>query len=202
MSLLLSNLVPLSAMPWRKQPTARADWLIVGLGNPGPRYARTRHNAGFMICERLIEQFSLGRTKQKYKARVVDGRLGPGGPRAMVLLPETFMNESGQSVAPARGELRIEPDRVVVVHDEIDFPFGRVESRLGGGVGGHNGLKSVRQALGTTDFWRVRVGVGRPESTDPEIVSGYVLGKFAEPADAVDRLIADGLRETLSVVGA
>lgn len=183
-----------------KQRGPRAEWLIVGLGNPGPRYARTRHNVGFMVCERLIEQFDLGKPKRKYRARFVEGRLGPGGPRVAVLMPETFMNESGQSVSPARGTLRLDADRVVVVHDEIDFPFGRVESRLGGGAGGHNGLKSVRQALGTADFRRVRVGIGRPDSTDPEIVSRYVLGTFDEPRSEVDALVDEGLRETLNVV--
>ncbi len=191
-----------SAVPWRKRRGPLADWLIVGLGNPGPRYARTRHNVGFMVCQRLIEQYDLGKPKQKYRARIAEGRLGPGGPGVFVLMPETFMNEAGKAVGPARGELHLDADRVVVVHDEIDFSLGRVESRLGGGTGGHNGLKSVRQALGTTDFWRVRIGIGRPDSTDPEIVSRYVLGTFDEPLAEVDALIADGLRETLNVVAA
>lgn len=189
-------------MIFRKTKSARAEWLIVGLGNPGPRYARTRHNVGFMVCERLIERYELGKTRKKYQARIVDGRLGPGGPRVAVLLPETFMNESGRAVGPARGELRVEPDRVLVVHDEIDFPFGRVESRLGGGTGGHNGLKSIRQALGTAEFRRIRTGVGRPDSTDPEIVSRYVLSAFSEPAAEVNELIEEALRETLRTVGA
>lgn len=194
--------MPFFAVPWRKQRTPRADWLIVGLGNPGPRYARTRHNVGFMVCERLLEQYDLGKPKRKYNARIAEGRLGPGGPKVAVLMPETFMNESGNAVGPARGELHLDADHVVAVHDEIDFPFGRVESRRGGGAAGHNGLKSVREALGTTDFRRVRVGVGRPDTTDPEIVSRYVLGSFDEPASAVSSLIDDALRETLAVIGA
>jgi PTH1 family peptidyl-tRNA hydrolase len=187
---------------WPKRKSPRADWLIVGLGNPGPRYAKTRHNVGHMVCERLIEQHDLGKPKQKFRARIAEGRLGAGGPRVAVLLPETFMNESGRSVGPARGALHVDPEHVLVVHDEIDFPFGRVESRLGGGAAGHNGLKSVRQSLGTADFRRVRVGVGRPDSTDPEIVSRYVLASFEEPRSDVDALIDAALRETLSVVGA
>jgi PTH1 family peptidyl-tRNA hydrolase len=118
-----------------------------------------------------------------------------------VLIPETFMNESGQSVGPARGELRVEPDHVLVIHDEIDFPFGRIESKLGGGHGGHNGLKSIKANLGTADFRRVRVGVGRPDSTDPEIVSSWVLGRFGESKSDVDGLIDDAVRETLREIG-
>jgi PTH1 family peptidyl-tRNA hydrolase len=173
------------------------DWLIVGLGNPGKRYASTRHNIGEMAAERLITQFDLGKPKARYRGAFTEGRLGPGGPRVGILIPETFMNESGQSVGPARGELRVEPDHVLVIHDEIDFPFGRVEYKLGGGHGGHNGLKSIKANLGTADFSRVRVGVGRPDSTDPEIVSAWVLGRFDEPRGDVDALIDDAVRETL-----
>lgn len=178
------------------------DYLVVGLGNPGRRYARTRHNIGEMAASRLIEQYDLGRPKARYRGAFVDGRLGPGGPRVAVLIPETYMNESGKSVGPARGELRVEPDRVIVIHDEIDFPFGRVESKLGGGHGGHNGLRSIKDNLGTADFRRVRVGVGRPDSTDPEIVSAWVLGKFSETPAEVDALVDEAVRETLRAVGA
>lgn len=178
------------------------DWLIVGLGNPGKRYANTRHNIGEMAAERLISQFELGKPKARYRGAFVDGRLGPGGPRVAVLVPETYMNESGQSVGPARGELRVEPENVLVIHDEIDFPFGRIETKLGGGHGGHNGLKSIKASLGTAEFRRVRVGVGRPDSTDPEIVSAWVLGRFSEPKSDVDALIDDAVRETLSAIGA
>jgi PTH1 family peptidyl-tRNA hydrolase len=178
------------------------DWLIVGLGNPGKRYANTRHNIGEMAAERLITQFDLGKPKARYRGAFVDGRLGPGGPRVAVLIPETYMNESGQSVGPARGELRVEPDHVIVIHDEIDFAFGRIESKLGGGHGGHNGLKSIKASLGTADFRRVRVGVGRPDSTDREIVSAWVLGRFSEPKGDVDALIDDAIRETLTTIGA
>ena len=106
-----------------------------------------------------------------------------------VLLPQTFMNESGRAASPARGELGVDLDHVVAVHDEIDLPFGRIEARLGGGLAGHNGLKSLKRELGGPDFHRVRVGVGRPDSTDPEIVSAHVLGRFSEPHDDVRGLI-------------
>lgn len=176
------------------------DWLIVGLGNPGPRYSKTRHNVGFMTAERLIERYDLGKLKKRYRGRLVTGRLGPGGPRVAVLMPDTFMNESGASVSPARGDLRVDPDHVVVIHDEIDFEFGRVESRLGGGHGGHNGLKSLNGGLGTAEYRRVRVGVGRPDSTDPEVVSAWVLGGFRESASKVDALIDEALNETVCTV--
>ena len=101
------------------------------------------------------------------------------------------MNESGESAGPARGDLRVPIEQVVVIHDEIDLPFGEIKTKLGGGLAGHNGLKSLAQGFGSNDFWRVRVGVSRPDSTDPEIVSSYVLGRFTEPDDEVSNLIAD-----------
>jgi PTH1 family peptidyl-tRNA hydrolase len=179
----------------------RADWLVVGLGNPGDRYARTRHNVGFEVANVAAERWGLARAKKKYGGLYTDGRTGPGGPRVAVLLPQTFMNESGTAVSPARGALGVDLDRVVVVHDEIDLPFGTIQVRQGGGVAGHNGLKSVKAGLGSPDFHRVRVGVGRPDSTDPEIVSAHVLGRFSEgdaevrelverAADELDRLVA------------
>ena len=167
----------------------RADWLIVGLGNPGERYARTRHNVGFEVAALAAERWGLPKAKKKYAGLFTDGRTGPGGPRVGVLLPQTYMNDSGKSVGPARGALGVELDHVVVVHDEIDLPFGRVQSRLGGGLAGHNGLKAVKQGLGSADFRRVRLGVGRPDSTDPEIVSAHVLGRFTEPEDDVRALV-------------
>jgi PTH1 family peptidyl-tRNA hydrolase len=117
-----------------------------------------------------------------------------------VLLPQTYMNDSGDSVSPARGALGVDLDHVVVVHDEIDLPFGRVESRLGGGLAGHNGLKSLKRGLGSGDFRRVRVGVGRPDSTDPEIVSRHVLGRFSEPPEAVRELVERAADELDRVV--
>jgi peptidyl-tRNA hydrolase, PTH1 family len=107
-----------------------------------------------------------------------------------VLLPQTYMNDTGKSAGPARGSYGVALDHVIVIHDEIDLPFGDVRSRLGGGLAGHNGLKSLKQGLGSPDFQRIRVGVGRPESTDPEIVSSYVLSKFREPKADVEQLVS------------
>ena len=106
-----------------------------------------------------------------------------------ILLPQTFMNDSGDSAGPARGSLKVPLERVVVLHDEIDLPFGEVQARLGGGLAGHNGLKSLKRGFGDAEFWRVRVGVGRPDSTDPEVVSSYVLWRFREPREEVEALV-------------
>jgi peptidyl-tRNA hydrolase, PTH1 family len=173
----------------------------VGLGNPGREYGGTRHNVGFEVANLLATRWELPRAKSKYGGLYTDGRGGPGGPRVGVLLPQTFMNDAGRSVGPARGSLGVPLDRVLVVHDEIDFPFGRVESRLGGGTGGHNGLKSLRDGLGSADFRRVRVGVGRPETTDPEVVSKYVLSRFRESDAEVRELIEDGARAVERALG-
>ncbi len=162
---------------------------MVGLGNPGSRYTGTRHNVGFEVAALAAERWDLGRGRKRYAGLYTDGRAGAGGPRVGVLLPQTYMNEAGRSVGPARGALKVALDRVLVIHDEIDLPFGRVETRVGGGLAGHNGLKSLRRELGAPDFVRVRVGVGRPDSTDPEIVSAHVLGCFREPAQDVRDLI-------------
>jgi peptidyl-tRNA hydrolase, PTH1 family len=172
----------------------------VGLGNPGSRYAGTRHNIGFEVANLLAARWDLPRPKDKYKARFTVGRIYPGGPAVALLQPQTYMNESGSSVGPARGALHLDLDHVVVIHDEIDLPFGRIESRIGGGLAGHNGLKSLKQGLGSPDFRRVRVGVGRPDTTDPEIVSAHVLGKFTEPADDVRDLIERAASEAERVV--
>jgi PTH1 family peptidyl-tRNA hydrolase len=137
----------------------------------------------------VAERWELPRAKKKYAGLFTDGRTTPGGPRVGVLLPQTFMNDAGRSAGPARGALGVPLDRIVVIHDEIDLPFGEVKTRLGGGLAGHNGLKSLKRELGGADFQRVRVGVGRPDSTDPDIVAGYVLGRFSEPADEVRELV-------------
>ena len=171
--------------------SAPVDWLVVGLGNPGAEYAGTRHNIGFEVANVLAERWQLPRAKSKYRGLLTDGRTGPGGPRVAVLLPQTFMNEAGRSVGPARGAFKVELDRVLVIHDEIDLPFGELRARVGGGLAGHNGLKSVRQELGSPDFARVRIGVGRPPTTDPDLVAAYVLGRFREPRDQVAQLIED-----------
>jgi PTH1 family peptidyl-tRNA hydrolase len=169
---------------------APSDWLVVGLGNPGSRYEGTPHNVGFDVARALIERWGLGEPRKKFHGLLAEGRIGTGqppGPRVAVLLPQTFMNEAGRSAGPARGAARVDLDRVLVVHDEIDLPFGEIRTRLGGGLAGHNGLKSLRAELGSPDFQRVRVGVGRPDTTDPEIVSAHVLGKWRQdPADVRD----------------
>ena len=149
---------------------------------------------------RLAERWDLPRAKEKYRARIAEGRVRPGGPRVVVVQPMTFMNESGRSAGPARGQLRIPLDRVVAVYDEIDLPFGEIRTKLGGGAAGHNGIKSLRDGFGSGDFWRVRVGVGRPDSTDPEIVSAHVLGRFSEPEADVDALIDAAARETEGLI--
>ena len=179
------------------------DWLIVGLGNPGSEYDRTRHNVGFAVARTLIERWELPRPRTRFRGLITDGRTGVGAPRVAVLLPQTYMNDAGQSVGPARGALGVDLDRVLVIHDEIDIPFGEIRVRLGGGLAGHNGLKSIRTGLGSTEFGRIRVGVDRPPSTDPDRVAAYVLGRFSEPradvealvdeaADAVARVLRDG----------
>jgi PTH1 family peptidyl-tRNA hydrolase len=117
-----------------------------------------------------------------------------------VLLPQTYMNDSGTAAGPARGSLKVPLDRVVAIHDEIDIPFGEVRVRQGGGLAGHNGLKSLKRGFGSADFWRVRVGVDRPDSTDPEIVAAYVLGRFREPRDQVEALVAAAAGETERLV--
>jgi PTH1 family peptidyl-tRNA hydrolase len=173
---------------------------VVGLGNPGDRYAGTRHNVGFEVANALADRWQLPRAKRKYQGLLTEGRAGPGGPRVAVLLPRTYMNEAGRAVGPARGSFKLPLERVLVIHDEIDLPFGEVRTRVGGGLAGHNGLKSVAQELGAPDFVRVRVGVGRPDSTDPEVVASYVLSRFAQPTEDVRDLIERARDETERVV--
>jgi peptidyl-tRNA hydrolase, PTH1 family len=146
--------------------------------------------------------------QRRFRGRIGEGRVrlelggdpAPARARVAILCPQTFMNEAGRSVGPARGALRVELERVLVIHDEIDLPFGEVRSRTGGGLAGHNGLRSLRRELGSADFARVRVGVGRPDSTDPEIVSAYVLGRFREPPEQVQALIARACDEVERLV--
>jgi len=171
------------------------DWLVVGLGNPGAQYDGTPHNVGFQVLAELARRWDLPRARDKYAGRFAQGRstppgVMPAGPRVAVLAPQTFMNESGRSVGPARGALKLALDRVLVLHDEIDLSFGDVRVRIGGGLAGHNGLKSLKAHLGSPDFARVRIGVGRPDSTDPELVAGYVLGRWRQDREQVDALVA------------
>src|SRR3981189_2463750 len=131
-----------------------------------------------MVAEELISRWDLGRPRDRFRGRIAEGRVRSGapgtqgaqGPRVAVLSPQTYMNDSGRSVGPARGSFKLPLERVLVIHDELDLPFGDAPSRPGGGLAGHNGLRSLKRELGGEDFVRVRVGIGRPESTDPEIV--------------------------------
>ncbi len=144
--------------------------------------------------------WELPRGKKKFAGLYTEGRTGPGGPRVALLLPQTYMNDAGRSVGPARGAFKLPLERVLVIHDEIDLPFGEVRTRIGGGLAGHNGLKSLRAELGSPDFGRVRVGVGRPDSTDPEIVSAHVLGAFRQSKAEVAALVDDAARAAEAIV--
>jgi PTH1 family peptidyl-tRNA hydrolase len=180
--------------------SAPVDWLVVGLGNPGAEYAGTRHNIGFAVASVLTSRWQLPKAKTKFRALLCEGRTGPGGPRVALLMPQTYMNEAGTSVGPARGAFKLPLDRVLVIHDEIDLPFGEIRVRTGGGLAGHNGLKSIKQSLGSPDFTRIRIGVGRPPTTDPDRVAAYVLGRFREPKADVEQLIeqaADAAEEVV-----
>ena len=147
-----------------------------------------------------MRRWDLPRAKAKFAGQLSEGRTGPGGSRVAVLLPQTFMNEAGPSVGPARGAYKVDLDRVLVLHDEIGLPFGDIRARLGGGLAGHNGLKSLKRELGAPDFRRVRIGVGRPDSTDPEVVAGYVLGRWRQPATEVQALIRAAADEAAGIV--
>ena len=177
-----------------------ADWLIVGLGNPGPRYEGTPHNVGFEVARALGERWDLGTGRKKFNALLAEGRTRPGGPRVAILLPQTYMNESGKSAGPARGALKVDLDHVVAIQDEIDLPFGEIRVKLGGGLAGHNGLKSLKAGFGSPDFVRVRVGVGRPDTTDPEVVSSHVLGKWRAPREEVQALIRRAADEVEALI--
>jgi PTH1 family peptidyl-tRNA hydrolase len=191
-------------LPWRRGDRASSlDLLVVGLGNPGREYARNRHNAGWMIVDELARRHG-GSWRSKFSGQLAEVRID--GHRVGLLKPETYMNESGRSVKAAAQFFKVEPDAVLVVHDEGDFDLGRLQARLGGGNAGHNGLRSIAQHLKTPDFMRLRVGVGRPERGDPRPLADYVLSDFephedpegliARAADAVETLDAEGLEAT------
>ncbi len=187
-----------------------ADWLIVGLGNPGREYEGTRHNVGFAVLDELADRWGLPpQRRERFRGRLAEGRAATGsepqgaparGPRVALLWPMTYMNEAGRCAGPARGSYRLPIERVLVVHDEIDLPFGEVRTRLGGGLAGHNGLKSISREMGGPGFWRVRAGVGRPDSTDPEIVASYVLTRFREPAAEVAALVERASRSAEELI--
>jgi PTH1 family peptidyl-tRNA hydrolase len=200
---------------------AAIDWLIVGLGNPGKQYEQTRHNVGFLVADLLAERWQLPKPKQRFRGHISEGRVRAQDPAPLgapaqapplgapapppptsvaVLWPQTYMNEAGLSVGPARGSYKLPLERLLVIHDEIDLPFGEIRTRKGGGLAGHNGLKSLKRELGGADFWRIRIGVGRPDSTDPEIVAAYVLGRFRESNAQVTDLVAHAADEVERVV--
>ena len=160
--------------------------LVVGLGNPGPRYAGNRHNVGFMVVERLAERLGAGPWRDKFKGRLAEGRRG--GDKVLLLQPQTFMNVSGESVQPAVAFYKLPLQRLLVVHDELDLPFGTLRLKVGGGTAGHNGLRSLVRHLGSGDFCRLRVGIGRP--TGKQRVEQFVLSDFdaAERAELPDLL--------------
>ena len=190
-----------------------AVWLVVGLGNPGPTYAGTRHNVGYLVTDELATRMGGGfRAHKSGRADVVEGRLGgvgPGSTRAVLARPRSYMNESGGPVAALTAFYKVAPERVVAVHDELDLPFDTLRVKLGGGDNGHNGLRSMRQSLGTGDFYRVRVGIGRPPGRQSP--ADFVLSPYASverkvlpfqvdrAADAVESLLAAGLDRTQSL---
>jgi peptidyl-tRNA hydrolase, PTH1 family len=185
-------------------------WLVVGLGNPGPAYAGHRHNVGYLVDDVLADRMgSPFRAHKSGRAEVVEGRLGPVGPdtpRVVLARARSYMNESGGAVSTLAKFYKVPPDRIIAVHDELDIPFGALRVKLGGGDNGHNGLRSMRSSLGTGDFYRVRVGIGRPPGRQEP--ADFVLSNYSaterkeldinlvEAADAVESLVADGLEKT------
>ncbi|HXF98593.1 MAG TPA: aminoacyl-tRNA hydrolase [Gaiellaceae bacterium] len=192
-------------MPLRRrgERASTPDLLVAGLGNPGREHAADRHNVGWMVVDELARRHGSG-FRSKFSGRLAETRIGES--RVALLKPETYMNESGRSIAAAARFFKVEPAHVLVIHDDVDLEVGRLQARLGGGLAGHNGLRSIAQALGTRDFLRLRVGVGRPGRGDPRDVADYVLSPFApeddvdaivaRAADAVESLLADGLEAT------
>lgn len=181
-------------------------FLIVGLGNPGVEYAATRHNVGVMVLEALAGQLGVGLTRHRFQALTGEGQLG--GEKVLLAFPQTFMNLSGRTVQEAAKFYQIPPERVVVVHDELDLPFGQLKLKRGGGHAGHNGLRSICELLGTSDFLRVRVGIGRPPGKQP--VVDYVLNPFSvtekkvleplvsEAALAIEKILSDGISAAMN----
>ena len=186
----------------RGERASTLDLLVAGLGNPGRDYERTRHNAGWMVMDELARRHG-GSFRSKFSGQLSETRLDDL--KLALLKPETYMNVSGQSIGAARKFFKVDPVDVLIVHDDVDLEPGRLQARFGGGLAGHNGLRSIAQALGTNDFLRLRIGVGRPGRGDRRSVADYVLGGF-EPevdldeligrsADAVETMARDGLED-------
>jgi PTH1 family peptidyl-tRNA hydrolase len=192
---------------WPRRQGSSLDLLVVGLGNPGREYARNRHNVGWMVVDELARRHD-GSWRSKFSGQLAEVRLD--GHKVALLKPETYMNESGRSIAAAASFFKVDPDSVLIVHDESDLERGRLQLRLGGGLAGHNGLRSIAQHLKTQDFLRLRVGVGRPERGDPRPLADYVLSNFephedadalvASAADAVETLDAEGIERAQAAV--
>jgi peptidyl-tRNA hydrolase, PTH1 family len=184
----------------RGEAASTLDLLIVGLGNPGREHERDRHNVGWLVLDELGRRHDAS-WKGKFSGRLSEVRLD--GLRLALLKPETYMNDSGRSVSAAARFFKVEPESILVVHDDVDLEPGRLQARHGGGLAGHNGLRSLAQALGTQDFQRLRIGVGRPGRGDPRSVADYVLSGFApeedggalvsRSADAVEAIARDGV---------
>jgi PTH1 family peptidyl-tRNA hydrolase len=172
------------------------DWLVAGLGNPGRRYEETRHNIGFKVVERIAGDLDAG-FRDKFNGRIAEAREGDA--RVALLEPLTYMNDSGQSVAAALRFYKLDPRQLLVVHDEIDLALGDVRAKMGGGLAGHNGLRSLVQHLKTQDFARVRIGVGRPERGDPRSGADWVLTPF-EPHLDVGALVERGTECARTVI--
>jgi PTH1 family peptidyl-tRNA hydrolase len=186
----------------RGERASTLDLLVAGLGNPGREYADTRHNVGFMVADELARRHG-GSWRGKFSGELSEVRAD--GIRLALLKPQTYMNESGRSVGAAARFFKVEPGELIVVHDDVDLESGRVQVRMGGGLAGHNGLRSVAQQLGTGEFGRVRIGVGRPARGDRRPVADFVLSAFppevdvealvARAADAVESVAREGLDE-------
>jgi len=187
----------------RGETASTLDLLVAGLGNPGREYAKTRHNVGWMVVDELAARHG-GSWRSKFSGQLAEIRLD--GLRLALLKPETYMNESGRSIGAAVRFFKVDPGSLLVVHDDVDLDEGRLQARLGGGLAGHNGLRSITQALGSQDFLRLRIGVGRPGRGDRRSVADYVLAGFdpavdadalvARAADAVETMTRDGLEAT------
>src|SRR5919201_569400 len=188
-------------LPWRRGDRGSSlDLLVVGLGNPGREHARNRHNAGWLVVDELARRHG-GSWRGKFSGQMAEVRVGDE--RLALVKPETYMNDSGRAVGQAATFFKLDPGEVLVVHDEGDFDLGRLELKVGGGLAGHNGLRSIAQVLGTQDFLRLRIGVGRPERGDPRPLADWVLANFephedaealvSRAADAVETLDAEGV---------